>query len=613
MKRIFILFISIIFTIATSSNIFGIDPEQKRYLDSGALYVDLEACAPSSTTKPGGSTPEGSFARLPHISDPDKLAQTIDDYIAEKAPSSPMKGLGSSFVEGAIQAGINPLFAVAISQVESQFASTSDGWHATTPPSYNAMGRSATPSQPHTIYNGDRLVYKYESWEKSLVADAFPADGSTSQPDDWYQYMARRFKDQLDDIVSLMADYAPEEDGNDEQGYLENIFNISNEVAERSDGAIDLTQAGTPVSGSGSGACAPCPATASGGIDRFLQVLAYNESGGDPTIRTGGESSASGKYQYVIGTWRSNAQKYYPPALEYREARDAPENVQDALVYIEYTDVFKRFDGDIFKIAVNHFLPAANSDESLLDVKGGGDGFNPTPREYANSIIENMGESGPWDNIPLDYTSAPDFSTHLAAVGGESTGGSTSSGSAVCGSGLDGVECPANMEPHSSRAGYFKLPEAPSEEYIIYSREAARYGSQQLVCVLYSVGIAFHQQMGGRSKLRIGDLNASGHKSHNIGIAVDLSGVGELQVASHTDAWKGTYDKEATIMLGKLFADTEVLRNIWWCDPGDDSTEQILAYAETKGLEGQIKCVSGHSNHFHVDISQEYSLEFWEP
>lgn len=180
--------------------------------------------------------------------------------------------------------------------------------------------------------------------------------------------------------------------------------------------------------------------------------------------------------------------------------------------------------------------------------------------------------------------------------------------------GLDGVQCPANLQPHPSRQGYFKMPEAPNGEYSLYApTEEKKYGSQQLVCVLYSVALAFNDAMQGRSTLRIGDLNASGHKSHNVGIAVDLSGAGELQVASHTESWKGRYDKDGTILLGKLFADTGALRNIWWCDPGDDSTEQILAYAQTKGLEGQIKCISGHADHFHVDIKEEYKLEFWEP
>lgn len=182
-----------------------------------------------------------------------------------------------------------------------------------------------------------------------------------------------------------------------------------------------------------------------------------------------------------------------------------------------------------------------------------------------------------------------------------------------CASGLKNVQCPTDLQSHPTQNGYFLLPEAPNEEYVIYSRPEARYGSKQLVCAIYSVSLAFNEAMEGRSRLRIGDLNARGHKSHNTGVAVDLSGFGELQVASHSKSWKGEYDKDATVLLGKMFADTGALRNIWWCDPGDDSIEQILAYAQTKGLQGQIKCIDGHDDHFHVDVKTEYRLPFWEP
>src|SRR5690606_21463058 len=141
---------------------------------------------------------------------------------------------------------------------------------------------------------------------------------------------------------------------------------------------------------------------------------------------------------------------------------------------------------------------------------------------------------------PIRRNNARDLLTELqsgssssGAQGGESSCGNDAS--------LEGVTCPATLEPHSSKAGYFKMPEAPNGEYTIYSSESDRYGSKQLVCVLYSVGLAFNTAMQGKSKLRIGDLNASGHKSHNTGIAVDLSGNGELQVASHNKSWKGRY------------------------------------------------------------------------
>lgn len=186
------------------------------------------------------------------------------------------------------------------------------------------------------------------------------------------------------------------------------------------------------------------------------------------------------------------------------------------------------------------------------------------------------------------------------------------------GMGVNGVECPTNIDSleHSTKKGYFQMPVAANGEYDIYSPESQRYGSKQLVCVLHTVALSFNTNMAGTSKLRIGDLNASGHQSHYRGIAVDLSGFGQKQVASHTADWKGTYDKEATIMLGKMFIDTGALRNIWWCPPsGDDSLQVLNDYAQSKGnVENLIKCVSGHADHFHVDIKLEYAQEgSWTP
>src|SRR5688572_25314570 len=40
-----------------------------------------------------------------------------------------------------------------------------------------------------------------------------------------------------------------------------------------------------------------------GSVDRFLQVLAYQESSGNPLADAEPASSASGKYQYLNSTW----------------------------------------------------------------------------------------------------------------------------------------------------------------------------------------------------------------------------------------------------------------------------------------------------------------------
>lgn len=152
---------------------------------------------------------------------------------------------------------------------------------------------------------------------------------------------------------------------------------------------------------------------ANGSIDRFLQVLAYQESRGDPKAQAR-TSTASGKYQYINGTWRAR-ESLYGPSGQYSRALLAPEEVQDAVAYIEYTQKFRELDSDIFKLAVSHFLPAANSDPTKLDQVPSGNSI--TPRQYAERLIQNMG-NGIGGEIPLLYGQAPEFDVWVEKVGG---------------------------------------------------------------------------------------------------------------------------------------------------------------------------------------------------
>ncbi len=163
---------------------------------------------------------------------------------------------------------------------------------------------------------------------------------------------------------------------------------------------------------------------ANGSIDRFLQVLAYQESSGNPTAKSGA-SSASGKYQYIDSTWRARA-SLYGPAGNYARAADAPEAVQDAVAYIEYTQKFRSMNNDLFKLAVSHFLPAAITNESLLDIIPGRNTI--TPRQYAEKLIESI-SNGVGSDITLSYHNAPEFSIWIEKVGGEAPGINTVSSS----------------------------------------------------------------------------------------------------------------------------------------------------------------------------------------
>lgn len=155
------------------------------------------------------------------------------------------------------------------------------------------------------------------------------------------------------------------------------------------------------------------PGTTDGsGVDRFLQVLAHQESGGNPTAANPG-SSARGKYQYITSTWHSSAKANYPPADAYSTADKAPEAVQDALAKIEYTKKFVSFNSDLFKLAISHFYPAANENPAMLDAKIGSNTI--TPRQYANSIINKI-NSGVGIGIGLHYTKAPQFAQYFQQI-----------------------------------------------------------------------------------------------------------------------------------------------------------------------------------------------------
>jgi hypothetical protein len=178
-----------------------------------------------------------------------------------------------------------------------------------------------------------------------------------------------------------------------------------------------------------------CGGTATGGdtITRFLQALALQENGGNVTGDSG--TGARGKYQYIDSTWHSSSQAYYPPGDKYANANLAPEEVQDAVAYIEYSHKFKAFNGDLFKLAVSHFYPIANSDPKYLDIVPPGNVV--TPRQYAQQFIQKM-NTGAGKNIPIKASQATDFQKYLDQNGGGQGGGGAAGGQTCSGGVVSG-------------------------------------------------------------------------------------------------------------------------------------------------------------------------------
>lgn len=159
---------------------------------------------------------------------------------------------------------------------------------------------------------------------------------------------------------------------------------------------------------------------------------------------------------------------------------------------------------------------------------------------------------------------------------------------------IGNVMLPPNLGG-ANNLGYYQMPLPTADEYVFSSGTcpAQRWGQKELIGTIYTVAKAWKARFPD-SRLRVGDLNASGHNSHRWGVAVDITITN--QSAANTSG-----DRNRSIELGKMFANTNLIKNIWYCDRAVNSA--VLGYARANNLSlQQMSCVSGHNDHFHVDI-----------
>lgn len=186
---------------------------------------------------------------------------------------------------------------------------------------------------------------------------------------------------------------------------------------------------------------------------------------------------------------------------------------------------------------------------------------------------------------------------------------------------VEGLECPAAMRPHPTVADYFLMPDAPNGEYVANRAENRRWGSRELVCALHTVGMNYFREMNGTSRLIIGNLNTPYGRpsvSHRWGTANDQWADGDVQAATTV---MGRYDEDATITLGRMWVQTGILQDIWWCPPDASSEPQangrtqveIRNLASGAGQTVDIHCIDGHRDHFHVNILDAHRNAEFDP
>src|SRR5690606_19231982 len=181
-----------------------------------------------NTCEAGAATAAGSgdglSAAAPNLKDPQKLAEAINAYIGENFGSSPFQGMGSHFVEGAMNAGVNPILILALAKKESQLGTTRDPQVVS---AFNAFGRTATSSQPHIVGPTGIKWYKWSAWEDSLNNAAPGNDPATHDHPTYIQDVY--FKSGEYDINSpgleFMNKYSPTHE-NDTARYIKDMHDL---------------------------------------------------------------------------------------------------------------------------------------------------------------------------------------------------------------------------------------------------------------------------------------------------------------------------------------------------------------------------------------------------
>ena len=257
------------------------------FYDTNATCSTESSGTDLSSVSPGSGAPNGMT--YPNL-DATKMADAIEKYIETHAPDSPLKGTSQKAVASAKKANLSPFLAYAHAMMESTLATTDvPGAQIKVHQGHNAFGRTATDSQPHVV-EASRNWYMWTSFEASVDADA--EENKNVDSGDWFSYDRAVFSDEIDQGMTAYANrYAPPDDGNDTEGYINFMQGALDEMAGYAGASVATTSTtSTTSSSSSSSNCCVKPKTG-GSVVKMLSdnpetALGYLMSAGNGTKLT---------------------------------------------------------------------------------------------------------------------------------------------------------------------------------------------------------------------------------------------------------------------------------------------------------------------------------------